>query len=77
MYIHMYLFSPKHPYPGWCTALSRFHVLYNMFLLVIHYKYSSVYMTLPKSLTVPSSSVFLYVFWPRCSSAQLWLFSEY
>ena len=33
---------------------AEFHVLYNRFLLVIHFKYSSVYMTFPNSLNIPS-----------------------
>ena len=33
---------------------TEFHVLHNRFLLVIHFKYSSVCMTFPKSVTVPS-----------------------
>ena len=35
---------------------AEFHVLYSRFLLVIHFKYSSVYLTFPKSLTIPSPS---------------------
>ena len=55
-YIHMYLFSPQNPsYPGCHILLSRVHVLYNRPLLVIHSKYSSVYMAIPNSLTTLSS----------------------
>ena len=40
----MYPFSPKFPsHPGWHVTLGRFHVLYSKSLLVIHFKYSSVY----------------------------------
>ena len=45
-YTYVYPFSLKLPsHPGWLITLS---------LLVIHFKYSSVYMTFPNSLTVPS-----------------------
>ena len=36
--------------------LRRVPVLYNGPLLVIHFKYSKVYMSIPHSLTIPSSS---------------------
>ena len=54
-YIYMYPFSPKHPsHPDWHKTLREFPVLYTRSLLGIHFKYSSVYMTFPKSLTIPS-----------------------
>ena len=34
--------------------IEQFHVLYYRSLLIIHFKYSSVYMTFPKSLIIPS-----------------------
>ena len=40
--------------PGWHITLSRVPCVYNKFLLVICFKYSIVYMTFPKSLTIPS-----------------------
>ena len=51
--IYMHSFSPQPPsHPGWHITLSRVPLLYNRCLLVIHFKYSSVYMTFPKSLTI-------------------------
>ena len=34
----------------------QFHVLYNRSLVAIHFKYSSVYMSILKSLTIPSTT---------------------
>ena len=36
---------------------AEFHVLYNRSVLVIHFKYRSVYMTFPKFLTIPPPSL--------------------
>ena len=48
-------FSPKfHSHPGCHITLSRVPSAYNSFLLVIHFKYSSVYMSIPNSLTILS-----------------------
>ena len=41
---------PSHP--GYHKTLSRVSVLSSRYLLVIHFKYSSVYMTIPNSLTI-------------------------
>ena len=38
---------------GW-DVRPKFSLLYNRSLLVIHFKYSSVLVTFPKSLTIPS-----------------------
>ena len=38
--------------------LKQSHVLYNRSLLGIHFKYSSVYMSIPSSLTIPSPDSF-------------------
>ena len=52
-YIYMYPFSLKPcSYP--CCLITELRVLYNKSLLVIHFKYSSVYMTFLNSLTAPS-----------------------
>ena len=69
---NMYPFLPKAcSHPGWHIPLSRIHVLYNRFLLIIHFRNHSVYMTFPKSLTIPfpletmssfSKSVSLFLF---------------
>ena len=54
-HIYMYAFSPKWPFhPGCHIVLSRVPVLYSGSLLVIHFKYTSVYMSIPNSLTIPS-----------------------
>ena len=54
-HIYMYPFSPKWPFhPGCHIVLSRVPVLYSGSLLVIHFKYTSVYMSIPNSLTIPS-----------------------
>ena len=50
----MYPFSPKLPsHLGCHITLSRVPMLYSRSLLVIHFKYSSVYMSFPSSLTIP------------------------
>ena len=47
--------SPKLPsHPGCHITLSKFPVLYRRSLLVFHFKYSIVYMSIPNSLTIPS-----------------------
>ena len=43
-------------------------MLYNRSLLVIHFKYSSVYMTFPKSLSIPFKK-YLFIFTYVC----IWL----
>ena len=49
----MYSFSLNFPaHPGCHKTLTEFPVLYSRSLLVIHFKYSSVYMSIPNSLTV-------------------------
>ena len=54
-YLYMYLFSPKLPSrPGCHKHWADFPMLYSRTLLVIHFKYSSVYMSIPNSLTNPS-----------------------
>ena len=51
----MYPFSPKLPsHPGCHIALSRVPCVHSMSLLVTHFKYSSVCMSIPNSLTTPS-----------------------
>ena len=51
----MYPFSPKLPsHPGCHITLSRVRCVYSMSLLVIHFKYSSVCMSIPNSLNSPS-----------------------
>ena len=46
---------PRNPPPIWAATSHwvELSVLNNAFLLVIHFKYSSVYMTIPNSLTSP------------------------
>ena len=53
---------------------AKFHVLCNRFLLVIHFKYSSVYMTFPKSLTLPSPLATISSF---SKSVSLFLFCKF
>ena len=54
-YVYMYPFSPKLPPIQAATQhWAEFHVLYGRSLLVIHFKYSSVYLSIPNSLTTPS-----------------------
>ena len=54
-YIYMYPFSPKLPsQPGCHKHWADFPMLYSRTLLVIRFKYSSVYMSIPNSLTNPS-----------------------
>ena len=36
-------------------------MLYSRSLLVIHFKYSSVYMTFPKSLSIPLKNIYFYL----------------
>ena len=53
-YIYMYPFSPKLlSLPAATQPWAEFHVLYSRFLLVIHFEYSRVYMSIPNSLTIP------------------------
>ena len=55
LYIYMYPLSPKlSSHPGCHITLSTLPVLHSRSLLVLHFKYSSVYMSIPNSLTVPS-----------------------
>ena len=62
--MEMYPFFPsKFPsHPGQHITLREFHELYIGFLLVIHFKYSSVYTTMPKSLTIPSPGTHKFIF---------------
>ena len=47
--------SPKLPsHPGCHITLSKFPVLYRRSLLVFHFKYSIVCMSIPNSITIPS-----------------------
>ena len=64
----LYLFSPKLPsHPSCCITLSRVLCAIQQVLLVIHFKYSSVYMSIPNFLTIPSPHS------PLCwLSFQLW-----
>ena len=56
IHIHVSIL-PKPPLPSELAHnIEQFHVLYNRALLVIHFKYSSVYMTFPKSLTNSSQA---------------------
>ena len=51
----MYLFSPNSlPIQAATKHWAEFRMLYTRSLLVIHFKYSSVYMSIPKSLSNPS-----------------------
>ena len=51
----MYPFSPKLPsHPGCHITLSRVPCVHSMCFLVIYFKYSSVCMSIPNSLTTPS-----------------------
>ena len=55
--ICMYPFSLKHPsHQDWHVTLSRVPCATHRSLLFVHFKYSSVYMTFPKFLTIPSHS---------------------
>ena len=52
---NVYPFSPKLPsYPGCHITLNRVPCVYSMSLLVIHFKYSSVCISFPNSLTTSS-----------------------
>ena len=54
LYIYMYPFYHRLPsHPGCSIILSRVPWLYSRSLLVIHFKYSSVYMPVTNSLTIP------------------------
>ena len=62
IYIHTHThtihvsFSPKLPSHPYChITLSRVPCVYSMSLLVIHFKYISVCMSIPNSLTIPSA----------------------
>ena len=62
-YIHVSILLSKFPsHPGQHITLREFHVPCNRFLLVIHFKYSSVYTTIPKSLTIPSPGTCKFIF---------------
>ena len=51
--------SPQTPLPSRPPHnTEQFPVLYSRSLLVIHFKYSSVYMSVPSSLTIPSLRFF-------------------
>ena len=53
--IHMYPFSPKLPLHPACHNIEQSSICHtSRSLLVIHFKYSSVYMCNPNSLTIPS-----------------------
>ena len=58
--MYMDPFYPNHHHPPnthpsrLARNTAEFHVLYSRSLLVIHFKCSSVYMTFPNSLTIPS-----------------------
>ena len=45
---------PEIPLPSRLPHNTEFPVLYTRSLLVIHFKYGSVYMLIPNSLTIPS-----------------------
>ena len=52
--MHMNPFSPKPPPIQAATYhWSEFHVLYSMSLLVIRFKHSRVYVSIPNSRTIP------------------------
>ena len=54
-YMYMYPFFPKpSSHPGCHITLKEFHVLYSRSLLVFHFDYSSVYMSIQNSLTIHS-----------------------
>ena len=54
-YIYMCPFSPNSPpIQAAIQHWAEFHMLYSRFLLIIHFKYSSVYMLIPNFLTNPS-----------------------
>ena len=46
---------PQTPLPSRLPYGAEFHVLLSGSLLVAHFKYSGVYMTIPNSLTIPSA----------------------
>ena len=57
-YIYMYPFSSKlFSHPGCHRALSRVSSAISRSLLIIHFKYSSVNMSIPNSLTIPYRSL--------------------
>ena len=49
IYIHVSILSQFPSCPGCHVTLNRVPVLYSRFLLVIHFKYGSVYMSIPNS----------------------------
>ena len=55
LYIHMYLFFIRFIFPfRLFHNIEQISLLYSISLLVIHLNYSSVYMSFPYSLTIPS-----------------------
>ena len=55
----MYPLSPKLPsHPGWCITIEQSSLHFSRSLLVIHFKYNSMYMSTPNSLTILSPRLF-------------------
>ena len=86
IHTHVFILSPTPSHQGWHITWVELHVLYSRSLLVIHFKYSSVYMTFPNSLTIPSSHLFPHPFpldklnffsllFLFCIGVQAWLYN--
>ena len=56
-------FHSTHAKPSSHVLILFLLLLYSRSLLVIHFKYSSVYMSIPNSLTVPSPDPSAWVYW--------------
>ena len=54
IHIHVSILPQTPSHPACHITLSRVLCLYSRSLLVIHFKYSSVHMSIPNSLTIPS-----------------------
>ena len=60
--IHVSILTQPPSHPGWHVTLSRVPCAIRKSLLVIRFKYNSVYMTSPKFQTVPSPSATISLF---------------
>ena len=79
--IHMYtcIHSPSNSPPLQAAKKhwAEFHVLYSRSFLVIHFKYSGVYIFIPNSLTIPSSILHLAAISLFSNSVSLLLFYKF
>ena len=61
LYIHESILPQTLPIPAATKHWAEFPVLYSRTVLVIHFKYIRVYMSIPNSLTIPSWLLYLLV----------------